>query len=309
MKTLRLFFFGALFSCLVAAVDGGAQTNLWRVRLPGVFGDAAPAIAPDGTIYQPTFDGTLLAVTPGGEIIWQFKAGLEIESSPAIGSDGTIYFGSRDRKFYAVTPEGKLKWTFETGAWNDSSPAIAADGTIYFGCWDKMFYALNPDGSLKWKFVTGAVINSSPAIAADGTIYFGSHDQKFYALTPEGKMKWSFATDGTIISSPAINSNSEILFTSGGWLSLRSQTGRQPTLAFVLTRCLAIVTGIGQPRQHLFGRDRALLCGQPRRKKIMGTKRMGLDRRRAGGNGFTNLFRFARLLGDGRDARRNHRLV
>ncbi len=137
MKLPQWFFFGRVFLCLMAVMDGRAQTNLWKVRLPGSYSDAAPAIAPDGMIYQPTFNGTLLAVTPNGEITWQFKAGLEIESSPAVGSDGTIYFGSRDRKFYAVTPGGKLKWAFETGAWNDSSPGIAADGTIYFGCWDK----------------------------------------------------------------------------------------------------------------------------------------------------------------------------
>ncbi len=212
---LPLFFFLSVFY-LMAPVSSIAQltNNLWTARLSGAYTSATPAIAPDGTIYQPTFNGTLLALTPKGQTNWKFKAGLEVESSPAIGSDGTIYFGSRDRKFYAVTPQGQLKWTFGTGAWNDSSPAIASDGTIYFGSWDKNFYALKPDGSLKWKFTAGGIIDSSPAIGADGTIYFGSHDKKFYALTPDGKVKWSFATGSQIISSPAINSDGTIYFTS-----------------------------------------------------------------------------------------------
>ena len=191
-----------------------AGTNLWALRLANYECDSSPALAPDGTVYQATFDGKLMALTPQGEIKWTFKTPLEIKSSPAVGDDGTIYFGSRDRKFYAVTQQGKLKWTFPTGAWIDSSPAIATDGMIYFGSWDANFYALNPDGSKKWEFATGGIVVSSPAIGTDGTVYFGSHDKNFYALNPDGKVRWKFPTQGQIISSPAINSDGTIYFTS-----------------------------------------------------------------------------------------------
>jgi outer membrane protein assembly factor BamB len=191
-----------------------AATNLWMLPLANYDTDSSPAIAPDGTIYQVTFDGRLVAVTPRGKIKWAFKTPLEIESSPAIADDGTIYFGSRDRIFYAVSPDGNLKWTFATGAWIDSSPAIAADGTVYFGSWDGNFYALNPGGSLKWKFPAGGIVDSSPAIGADGTIYFGSHDGNFYALTADGKLRWKFLTQGQIISSPAIAADGTVYFTS-----------------------------------------------------------------------------------------------
>ena len=173
-----------------------------------------PAVAPDGTLFVGTFDGTFFALAPDGRIQWKFKAGREIHSSAAIGTDGTIYFGCRDGKFYALTPAGKRKWTFPTGAWVDSSPAIAADGTVCFGSWDHFVYALNPDGSLKWKFATGAEVNSSPAIAADGTLYIGSHDRKFYALTPDGRVRWIFSTGAEIMSSPAIGANGTVYFSS-----------------------------------------------------------------------------------------------
>ena len=193
-------------------------TNLWIFPLAtdNIFNTSksTPAIAPDGMIYQATFDGTLFAITPAGREQWRFKAGREIKSSPAIADDGTIYFGARDRNFYAVTPGGKLKWTFPTDAWVDSSPAIAMDGTVYFGSWDKKFYALNPDGSLKWKYAVGAIVDSSPAIAADGTIYFGAHDKFFYALHPGGTVRWKFLTGGEIVSSPAIGAEGVIYFTS-----------------------------------------------------------------------------------------------
>jgi len=191
-----------------------AATNLWNLTLAPSDSESSPAIATDGTIYQATFDGKLVAITPQGEIKWTFKEGEEIKSSPAIAEDGTIYFGARDRKLYAVTPTGRFKWIFVTGAWVDSSPAVGADGTIYFGSWDGKLYALKPDGSPKWVFTTGNIIVSSPAIGADGTVYFGSHDRKFYALKPDGTLRWSFLTGGPVVSSPAIAADGTIYFTS-----------------------------------------------------------------------------------------------
>jgi outer membrane protein assembly factor BamB len=203
--------------CLSTSFIGYAQsapTNLWTFRIPPYNADATPAIAPDGTIYQATFEGWLFAVTPQGQKKWAFQINSEIKSSPAVADDGTIYFGARDRKFYAVTPQGKIKWFFKTGVWVDSSPAIGTDGTVYFGSWDNNFYALNPDGSKKWVFATSNIVVSSPAIGKDGTVYFGSHDKKFYALKPDGHLAWSFTTGGQIISSPAIGADGTVYFTS-----------------------------------------------------------------------------------------------
>ena len=218
----------ALFVSSANAQDTNAAALVWQVKLPGATTGSSPAIALDGTIYQGTFDGYLLAISPQGKVKWQFKAGREIKSSPAIGTDGTIYFGSRDRNAYALTPAGKLKWKFPTGAWVDSSPALALDGTIYFGSHDKTFYALTPGGQLKWKFPTGGIIAASPAIGADGTIYFGSHDQNFYALQSDGQMKWKFATQGTIDASPTLAADGTIYFRStDGFLIALARDGSE----------------------------------------------------------------------------------
>ena len=217
MKWLRLIGL-ALCTFNLGAIFGGhaqpAATNLWQLSVSHFDGESSPAIGADGTIYQATFEGKLLAITSSGEIRWTFKMGYEIKSSPAIADDGTIYFGARDRKLYAVTSDGRLKWTFATGAWVDSSPAVGVDGTVYFGSWDRKFYALKPDGSLKWVFATSNIVVSSPAIGVDGTVYFGSHDRKFYALNPDGTLHWIFPTDGPITSSPAIAPDGTIYFTS-----------------------------------------------------------------------------------------------
>jgi outer membrane protein assembly factor BamB len=201
---------------VLAADPPPVATNLWSVKLGQIGSQSSPALAADGTIYQATFDGRLLAVSPAGKIRWQFATGttVEIKASPAIADNGTVYFGARNRKFYAVLPDGRLKWTFATGAWVDSSAAIAADGTICFGGWDKMFYALDPAGAVKWSYAVGAVVVSSPAIAVDGTIYFGAFDKYLYALTPAGKLKWRFATGAEITASPAIGSDGTVYIPS-----------------------------------------------------------------------------------------------
>jgi len=212
-----------LLSFAVGAAETNTLTEAWHVRLGSGQSLSSPAIAPDGTIYQGTFDGRMLALSPGGKMLWAYRTKLEIKSSPAVGDDGTIYFGTRDRKLYALTSAGKLKWEFSTGAWIDSSPAIASDGTICFGSWDKNFYALTPEGTLKWKFATSNLITASPAIASDGTIYFGSHDRFFYALAPDGTLKWKFLTGAEIDVSPSIAADGTVYFgsTDGNLYALR----------------------------------------------------------------------------------------
>ena len=241
-----VFFCVLLFGTQSVCRAQPAATNLWMLPLANYDSDSSPALAPDGTIYQATFDGRLVAVSPQGEIKWIFKTPLEIESSPAVADDGTIYFGSRDRKFYAVSPDGKLKWTFATGAWIDSSPAIAADGTVYFGSWDGNFYALNPDGSLKWKFPAGGIVDSSPAIGADGTVYFGSHDGNFYALKADGKLRWKFPTQRTNRFVASHRRRRHDLFHLDGRESLRAQAGRNGSVAVAHGRLDGIFAGAGR---------------------------------------------------------------
>jgi len=213
----------AIFTSLPALAGTNNLAEVWHVHLDTGNSVSSPAVAPDGTIYQGTFGGQMLAISPEGKVLWHFRTVYEIKSSPTVGADGTIYFGCRNRIFYALTPSGKLKWKFATGGWVDSSPAIAADGTVYFGSWDKSFYALSPDGALKWKFATSNLVVTSPAIAADGTVYFGSHDKFFYALAPDGKLKWKFLTGAEIDASPTIAADGTVYFgsTDGNLYALR----------------------------------------------------------------------------------------
>ncbi|MCK4347036.1 MAG: right-handed parallel beta-helix repeat-containing protein, partial [Thermoplasmatales archaeon] len=77
-------------------------------------------VGEDGTIYfiaHGTLEGnqnytSLIALSPGKEIIWDFKAegrNPQLKDIPAIGKDGTIYFNHL-RTLYAINHNGTEKW-------------------------------------------------------------------------------------------------------------------------------------------------------------------------------------------------------
>jgi outer membrane protein assembly factor BamB len=111
-------------------------------------------------------------------------------SGIAVAADGTFYAGVNDSGLVAFTPAGTYLWQFKTKprAINWANPVIAADGTIYFGSGDGSLYALNSDGTQKWAVDTGAgIAASTPMLAEDGTIYF-ANSTALIAVSPEGKV-------------------------------------------------------------------------------------------------------------------------
>jgi len=207
---------------------------------------SSPAVAVNGTIYAPSLNGYLYALTPAGTLAWSYEtagasivtdAGAEgIESSPAIAPDGTIYFGSDDGHLYALRPNGTLKWTYPNkGAVGSmqSSPSIGADGTVYVGSDDGNLYAITPTGAKRWSASIGAQAwYSSPVIGPDGTVYICNDPMQYgsiYAFNgATGTKKWQFSqvNIGGVISpqagfkgSPALApgglNNAGVLFVGG----------------------------------------------------------------------------------------------
>ncbi len=83
---------------------------LWQVSIPGR-ASAGPTVASDGTVYVAVgplgafFQSNLLAVTPHGEIKWQFKTKGQA-ASPALAPDGTIYLATDSGTLYALQDSG-----------------------------------------------------------------------------------------------------------------------------------------------------------------------------------------------------------
>ena len=134
----------------LSMADGSTQ---WTLPLPpsnlpsgwtqlcSDYGNAAPAIDDDGTVYVGNGDGLRAVDGPTGTVKWLFPS-ANVSSSPAIGGDGTIFFGCSDGSFYALKKDGSLRFEIPAGHPVSSSPAIADDGTVFFVSDDGKLWAI-----------------------------------------------------------------------------------------------------------------------------------------------------------------------
>lgn len=214
--------FGSLDRHIYALNPNG--TLKWKMPTPewnGLSGEeasasgmpvAAPAIAPNGTIYVPVIGDGLYAINPNGTLQWQAPIHEVLNYPVAIARNGTIYVAP-EHELQAYRPNGQLAWTYKGPDANftlESTPAIGPNGTIYIGAEDYYIYAINPDGTLQWRYRTGNELEAGPAIGPHGTIYEGSTDHAFYALNPNGTLKWKFQTGRNFFAQAAIGPNGTI---------------------------------------------------------------------------------------------------
>lgn len=146
---------------------------------------AALAIAADGAIYLPTWEGStnfLLCLEPDGTERW--RCATPWASAPAvIDRSGNVYLGTNQGTFLCITRTGSIRWTRTVGGAVTSAAAIAADGSIFFGADDGFCYCLNPDGTLRWRSNLGTPIRQSPiSIGRDGTVLCSAGDGGLFAL-------------------------------------------------------------------------------------------------------------------------------
>lgn len=198
-----------------------------------------PAVGKEGTIYVPSQEGFLYALSPDGEVKWKYKTHGAIFSSPVIGNNGAIYIGdsspdSSPGYVYAISPDGQLKWKYkdaELTAWNQS-PAIGADETLYFGigrcgmfeCPHPTVFAIK-EGVLKWKAVAYWDTAMTPAIDTTGNVYVGSGNTYLWVFN-NGKKLWRVKTNAIIGESPAFLSDGTLYVGSDKFYALK--TGSSP---------------------------------------------------------------------------------
>ena len=111
----------------VRALDPATGATRWKVNFADD-GEWLPAVAGDGTIYQPGVFA-LYAIDKNGKLLWVFPVGDYI-GGVSLGGDGTIYVSGRDENLYALNPDGSVAWTLQVGM-AARPPAIGADGTLY----------------------------------------------------------------------------------------------------------------------------------------------------------------------------------
>jgi len=214
-------------------IYAGINRRLYAIRSDGstkwTFAadvSAAPAIAPDGTVYvgsSDQFSKTFYAVTPEGKKKWSRVLDSSFRSTAAIGQDGTVFIPSAEGVVYALSPtDGNVKWKYDTGNYITPSPAIGANGIVYIGSHNGLLYAFDPStGKPKWTFDVGGAVDTSAAIAPDGTIYIGAYllsltSNALIAVTPQGKFKWAFSVTNPA-STPIIAKDGTVYFGSADW--------------------------------------------------------------------------------------------
>jgi outer membrane protein assembly factor BamB len=134
----------------LAATTGAIQ---WTLDLPATalppgwnhlcsdYGNAAPAVNVDGTVYVGNGDGLRAVDGATGLVKWLFPS-ANVSSAPAIGGDGTVFFGCQDGSFYAVNSNGSQRYHLQTSAPVSASPAIGPDGTVFFVSDDGTLWAV-----------------------------------------------------------------------------------------------------------------------------------------------------------------------
>lgn len=132
-------------------------------------------------------------VSPGGQVLWRFRADSSGASASVVSPDGTIYVMDDHGNLYALSPDGGLLWATKSG-FQGSRLARGLDGTLYTMA-DGVVQATNPDGSPKWTF-THPQLNwtiSGPSVGPDGNIYATAQNTGFgfFSLTPEGGLRWA----------------------------------------------------------------------------------------------------------------------
>ncbi|MBW2453936.1 MAG: PQQ-like beta-propeller repeat protein [Deltaproteobacteria bacterium] len=167
----------------------------WSLKSLGTIA-ASPMLTADDKMIVGGYDGTVRAYLTDGELLWETATRDHVYASPGELPDGTIVQPSADGTIYGLRPaDGVVLWAFDTREPIRSSPAIDGDGNIYVGSGEGRLFVLNPDGTLRWamQLIEEARndLNGSPALGQNGVYIAGESGQIFsvpyeYCLRPEG---------------------------------------------------------------------------------------------------------------------------
>ncbi len=163
----------ALTLLVIGCVSASAQSGQvkWRFRMNGMYANARPAVAADGTVYALDVRGTLYALTPEGELKWSAAgAGLGVD----VAADGTVYTGNESR-ITAFNPDGTVKWVFTESphALSLIGPNVGPDGNVYAVATEGLgVFSLTPQGQLRWSLPEPY---NRPVVIVQNVVFGPSH--------------------------------------------------------------------------------------------------------------------------------------
>jgi len=195
---------GSVFA--LARSDGARR---WSVGL-GSRVYSTPLVNDDGTVYVGTDGKELVALGPGGAVLWRLEVDGEADSGAVFAKDGTIVFAAGS-SVHAARRGGDLAWRFTARRKVFTAPALTDEGLVVFGSQDHHVYALASAGVLSWSTDLGADVDGAPAIGDDGAVYVGTDRGEIVRLEAGGKIAWRTPVGGFVRGSLAIARNGDAL--------------------------------------------------------------------------------------------------
>ncbi|MCQ8904018.1 MAG: cobaltochelatase subunit CobN [Methanothrix sp.] len=191
----------------IYCVDGVTGRTLWNrtvERNPEYWGVASSPLVENNTIYIMSFsDGTLHALSLGGEELWNISTGRVSPFSSPASSKQMMYFPGGDPALYCVNLSShQIVWKAPVDGAITAGPALWND--IAFVVTDRAILALNAStGQITWqREINGTT--STPSIAFN-RVYVGTDDRprgRMICLDTNGSLLWEREVNGPVRSSP-----------------------------------------------------------------------------------------------------------
>ncbi len=185
------------------AFDKNGQ-ELWSKSLGQGLGLYPPVIRDDGTIYV-NLSGGLFALTPDGEIIWEYKPkdGI-VATSPALSKDKSLILNLNRSRLVSLDENGKEIWETKISGATSMPPIIGQDGDLYqqscmqhYPQYKTWIDAFSKDGSKIWTYETNGDICST-VLADDNLVYalINCYTYKKKGWTDKMIVKWELHAIG-----------------------------------------------------------------------------------------------------------------
>ena len=181
-----------------------------REDLPGMPGPHA-AVGGDDTVYLGLTSGVLIALRPGGGILWRRRLGSPLAADPALALDGRIFVVGEDGVLHALDHRGDELWSESLEGGFGGQPLIDERGVLYVPDGRNFLTAWLPWGVPLWRFLLAG--RAVTGLAARGTLLIATDEGTLAEIDSEGRLRRSTVLGGR---TPFLVRNGGLTLAAGG---------------------------------------------------------------------------------------------
>ena len=197
-----------------------SSTVLWEYQVVGSERplSSGPAVDADGTVYLPTMNRELIALSSSGVELWRAELPSEPVGAPALGASGEIYITDQEGNLTVISPEGEILWRYESESGREatSGPLVSSDGMVYYTRVDNI-QAVSPGGEPAWRSIASDVYEEKPPLLSAGESYIFLSDSALSAANGLPLNLTGIPVDELLFTSPAffVGADQQTYFRSG----------------------------------------------------------------------------------------------